>query len=121
MQALRVGRVMLLLIRRSMCSDGPAPGGGESPSIGKKESPGGGFHCLSEVRNFILDVSKDVSWTPIRGGVESNVRARGRSRAARMGSNLVGHLELSAGRRARLAIQPRCREQLSQNGMLRSC
>ena len=54
---------------------------------------------MSEVRNFILDVSKDVSWTPIRGGVESNVRARGRSRAARMGVNLVGHLELSEGGR----------------------
>ena len=78
---------------------GPAPGGGEGPSIGKIESPGGGLHCLSEVRNFILDVSKDVSWTPIRGGVESNVRARGRSRAARMGVNLVGHLELSEGGR----------------------
>ena len=85
------------------------------------ESPGGGFHCLSEVRDFILDVSKDVSWTSIRGGVESNVRARGRSGAARMGSNLVGHLELSAGRRAWLAIQPRSREQLPQNGTLRSC
>ena len=53
---------------------------------------------MSEVRNFILDVSKDVSWTPIRGGVES-IRLRGRSGAARVGVNLVGHLELSEGRR----------------------
>ena len=92
----RAGRVMLL-IRLSMCSMGPAPGGREGPSIGEIESPGGCFHCLSEVRNFILDVSKDVSWTPIRGGVES-IRSRGRSRAARVGVNLVGHLELSEGR-----------------------
>ena len=88
----------MLLIRLSMCCREPAPGGGEGPSIGKIESPGGGVHGLPEVRKFILDVSKDVSRTPSRGGVES-IRLRGRSGAARVGVNLVGHLELSEGSR----------------------
>ena len=91
----------MLLIRRSMCWGKPVPRGGEVPSIGNIESPGWGVHCLSKVRKFVLDIPKDVSRTAGRGGGESiraAVALRGRSGAARVGINMLRHLELSGGR-----------------------
>ena len=98
----------MLLIRRSMCCVNPSPGGGEIPSIGYIQSPGWGVHCLSKVGNFVLDIPEDVSRTAGRSGgvsIHAGVALRGRSGAARVGVNILIHLELSGGKANVLAME----------------
>ena len=81
----------------------PSPGGGETPSIGYIQSPEWSVHCLSKVGNFVLDIPEDVSRTAGRSGgvsIHAGVALRGRGGAARMGVNILMHLELSDGRRS---------------------
>ena len=98
----------MLLYGRSTCCENSIPGGGIIPSIGGNiQSPGWRGLLASKVVNIILDVPDDVLSSSSRS-VDVAIRAgeakRGQSGAARVGVNIVTHLELSGGRANVLAM-----------------
>ena len=98
----------MLLYGRSTCCENSIPGGGKIRSIGGNiQSPGWSAFCASEVCNLVLDVPEDVSRTAGRSGgvsIHADGALRGRSGAARVGVNILIHLELSGGKANVLAM-----------------
>ena len=92
----------MLLYGRSACCENSIPEGGKIRSIGGNiQSPGWSGLRASGVCNTVLDVPEDVSSTACRtGGVSTHAgdAMRGRSGAARVGVNILTHLELSGGK-----------------------
>ena len=103
----RGGRVVLLY-GRSTCCVNLIPGGGKIRSIGGNiQSPRWSGLRASEVCNIVLDVPGNISSTARRAGVVSTHSGgvmRGRSGAARVGVNILIHLELSSGKANVLAM-----------------
>ena len=98
----------MLLYGRSTCCENSIPGGGKIRSIGANiQSPGWRGLRASKVCNITLEVPDDVLSTSSRSvgvSIHAGEAMRGRSGAARVGVNILTHLELSGGRANVLAM-----------------
>ena len=98
----------MLLYGRSTCCENSIPGGVKIPSTGGNiQSPGWRGLLASKVVNTSLDVPDDVLNSSSRSGgvsIHAGGAKRGRSGAARVGVNIVTHLELSGGKANVLAM-----------------
>ena len=98
----------MLLYGRSTCCENSIPGGGIIPSTGGNiQSPGWRGNLASKVVNITLEVPDDVLSSSSRSvdvSIHAGEAMRGRSGAARVGVNILTHLELSGGKANVLAM-----------------
>ena len=98
----------MLLYGRSTCCENSIPGGGKIRSIGGNiQSPKWRGLLSSKVCNITLEVPDDVLSSSSRSAdvsIHAGEAMRGQSGPARVGVNILTHLELSGGKANVLAM-----------------